>query len=310
MVLVQIALVELHHIVAVQGGVLIIGGFRLIFDGLDVAGRALFIGQPFAEAAAAEGGIGAVAVVGAAIFLYQLCHLLGVARLHGCFQGCCALLGFLFGGLGFFFRRLYGLAVLVLLCLGLYGHFVSLILEGIQLRLVLFVILFRIFVRLLIGLSDLLLVLLCQLVFQGDLLVGLLVHIPAIGVLEVVFQGVAILLAVLFQICDGVLYLLLSLLAEAVPFLFRLLHQDGYIGQLLLGAGDADIGQTALFLQICLGVFAHLAGEHPLLHANEEHIGEFQTLCRVDGHQDHLVSALVVAVNVADEGDILQVAFQ
>ena len=100
----------------------------------------------------------------------------------------------------------------------------------------LFVILFRIFVRLLIGLSDLLLVLLCQLVFQGDLLVGLLVHVPAIGVLEVVFQGVAILLAVLFQICDGVLHLLLSLLAEAVPFLFRLLHQDGYIGQLLLGA--------------------------------------------------------------------------
>ena len=89
-------------------------------------------------------------------------------------------------------------------------------------------------------------------------------------------------------------------------------HPGDAVGdiQLLLGAGDADIGQTALFLQICLGVFAHLAGEHPLLHANEEHIGKFQTLCRVDGHQNHLVSALVVAVNVADEGDILQIAFQ
>ena len=80
--------------------------------------------------------------------------------------------------------------------------------------------------------------------------------------------------------------------------------------QALARTGDRHIGQTALFLQICLGVFAHLAGEHPLLHANEEHTGEFQALSGVDGHQDHLIGALVVAVNVADEGDILQVAFQ
>ena len=30
----------------------------------------------------------------------------------------------------------------------------------------------------------------------------------------------------------------------------------------------------------------------------------------MDGHQNHLISALVVAVNIADEGDILQIAFQ
>ena len=89
-------------------------------------------------------------------------------------------------------------------------------------------------------------------------------------------------------------------------------HAGDAVGdvQFLFGAGDADVGKAALFFQVRLGILAHLAGEHPLLHANEEHIGEFQTLCRVDGHQDHLVSALVVAVNVADEGDILQVAFQ
>ena len=114
----------------------------------------------------------------------------------------------------------------------------------------------------------------------------------------------------------GLFYILrLDLAQEAAGFVAlgaAVEHPGDAVGdiQLLLGAGDADIGQTALFLQICLGVFAHLAGEHPLLHANEEHIGEFQTLCRVDGHQDHLVSALVVAVNVADKGDILQIAFQ
>ena len=30
----------------------------------------------------------------------------------------------------------------------------------------------------------------------------------------------------------------------------------------------------------------------------------------MDGHQHHLVGALVVAVDVADEGDVLQIAFQ
>ena len=89
-------------------------------------------------------------------------------------------------------------------------------------------------------------------------------------------------------------------------------HPGDAVGdvQLLFGAGDTDVSQTALFFQICFGVLAHLAGENALLHADEEHIRELQTLGRVDGHQHHLIAALVVAVDITDEGDILQIAFQ
>ena len=89
-------------------------------------------------------------------------------------------------------------------------------------------------------------------------------------------------------------------------------HPRNAVGdvQLLFGAGDANVSQTALFFQICFGVLAHLAGENALLHADKEHVGKLQTLGRVDGHQHHLIAAFVVAVDITDEGDILQIAFQ
>ena len=89
-------------------------------------------------------------------------------------------------------------------------------------------------------------------------------------------------------------------------------HPGDAVGdvQLLFGAGDANVSQTALLFQICFGILAHLTGENALLHADEEHIGELQTLGRVDGHQHHLIAALVITVDIADEGDILQIALQ
>ena len=80
--------------------------------------------------------------------------------------------------------------------------------------------------------------------------------------------------------------------------------------QLLLGPGDAHIGQAALLLQVLLRIKAHRPGEDVLLHPHQEHIGELQPLGRVDGHHDHLVGVGVVAVDVADEGDLLEIAFQ
>ena len=80
--------------------------------------------------------------------------------------------------------------------------------------------------------------------------------------------------------------------------------------KLLLGAGDADVGKAALLFQISFGILAHLAGEDTLLHANEEDVGELQAFGGVDGHQHHLIGALVVAVDIADESDIFQIAFQ
>ena len=59
--------------------------------------------------------------------------------------------------------------------------------------------------------------------------------------------------------------------------------------QLLHGAGHADIGQAALFLEAA-GLFqAHLVREQALFHADQEHQGELQALGAVQGHQLHAV---------------------
>ena len=89
-------------------------------------------------------------------------------------------------------------------------------------------------------------------------------------------------------------------------------HPGNAVGdvQLLFGAGDAHVGQTAFLLKVRFGILAHFAGEYPLFHSNEEHVREFKAFCRVNGHQHHLICALVVAVDIADEGDVFQIAFQ
>ena len=89
-------------------------------------------------------------------------------------------------------------------------------------------------------------------------------------------------------------------------------HPGNAVGdvQLLFGAGNAHISQTAFLLKVRFGILAHFTGEYTLFHSNEEHVRELKALCGVNGHQHHLICALVVAVDIADEGDIFQIAFQ
>ena len=61
--------------------------------------------------------------------------------------------------------------------------------------------------------------------------------------------------------------------------------------QALLGAGDADIGQTPLFLQAQRFRHRAVAGEQALFQPNQEHQRKLQTLGHVQGHQLHAVLA-------------------
>ena len=80
--------------------------------------------------------------------------------------------------------------------------------------------------------------------------------------------------------------------------------------QLLLCTGDAHVAQAALLLQLLVREAAHIAGEDAFLHAHDEHIVVFQTLCGVHGHHDHHVVFLVVAVQVRNQGHFFQKACQ
>ena len=54
--------------------------------------------------------------------------------------------------------------------------------------------------------------------------------------------------------------------------------------QLLHGARHANVGQTTLFFQAAAFIKGHLAREHPLLDADDEHLRELQPFRRVQGH--------------------------
>ena len=76
--------------------------------------------------------------------------------------------------------------------------------------------------------------------------------------------------------------------------------------ELLFGAGDADVGEPPLLLNL-VGVVDRLhAGEDALLRAAEKDVVKLQTLCRVHGHHDDPVGIFVVVVEVGVEGDLLQ----
>ncbi len=66
--------------------------------------------------------------------------------------------------------------------------------------------------------------------------------------------------------------------------------------QALLGAGDADVAEAALLLE--LGGFGErpLVGEHALLQPGEEHDGELEPLGGVQGHQHDTGVGGIVAV--------------
>ena len=76
--------------------------------------------------------------------------------------------------------------------------------------------------------------------------------------------------------------------------------------QLLLGAGNCHVAQTAFFLHI-LGVFhCAEAGEQAVLHAGEKHDRELKSLCRVHGHHDNGILVLARLVGVRVKRHVLQ----
>ena len=77
--------------------------------------------------------------------------------------------------------------------------------------------------------------------------------------------------------------------------------------QLLLCARDCHIAEPPLLLHLLRLANDALAGEDALLHAHDEHSGEFQPLGGVHRHQHHAVRVPVVIVQIGVERDVRQV---
>ena len=76
---------------------------------------------------------------------------------------------------------------------------------------------------------------------------------------------------------------------------------------MFLGTRDGHVEQSALLLQLAHGVGTHRRREDILLQAHDEDRRELQALCRVDGHQHHLVVLVaVVAVEIGQQRHLLQ----
>ena len=75
--------------------------------------------------------------------------------------------------------------------------------------------------------------------------------------------------------------------------------------QTALRASDADVGQPSLFFQF--GGLGQRAGvrEHALFHAQQEDVGELESLGRVQRHQHHAV-VVVEVVGVGHQRDLLE----
>ena len=76
--------------------------------------------------------------------------------------------------------------------------------------------------------------------------------------------------------------------------------------QLFLCTGDANVCQSALFFKLLGIVHGADRGEDAVLHANDEHYGELQSLCGVHGHKANCVIICGKLVDIGVEGDLLQ----
>ena len=76
---------------------------------------------------------------------------------------------------------------------------------------------------------------------------------------------------------------------------------------MLLCPSDGHIEQPALFFEFAHRVGTHRRREDVLFEAHNKHRGEFQALCRVDGHQRHLIVRVsLIAVKVCQQRHLLQ----
>ncbi len=75
--------------------------------------------------------------------------------------------------------------------------------------------------------------------------------------------------------------------------------------QLLLGAGDADVREAPLLLELDRFGERPAVREDAFFHADEEHGGELETLGRVERHQ-HDAVVVVEVVGVGDQCHLLE----
>ena len=82
--------------------------------------------------------------------------------------------------------------------------------------------------------------------------------------------------------------------------------------KLLLRTCNAHIAKSAFLLNFLFAAIHHRteAGENSLLHTDDENIGEFQTLRAVQCHEGNGFLSLLIAVNIRNESNLLQKAFQ
>ena len=79
-----------------------------------------------------------------------------------------------------------------------------------------------------------------------------------------------------------------------------------------LCTGDANVAKAAFFLNFLFPAVhdSAVAGENAFFHADDEYIGEFQSLRAVQRHQGDCLLAFLVAVNICNECDFFQKARQ
>ena len=80
--------------------------------------------------------------------------------------------------------------------------------------------------------------------------------------------------------------------------------------KLFFRTGNTHIAKPALFLQIFIGIPAHLAGEYSFFQTDDEHIIKLQPLGRMHGHQNDNICAFIITVDITDERHFLQKARQ
>lgn len=80
--------------------------------------------------------------------------------------------------------------------------------------------------------------------------------------------------------------------------------------QPLLCARYRDVAKSALFLHLVGFADGLYAGENALLAADDKDVREFQSLCRMHGHHNDAVGAVIVVVHICIQGNVGKVAFE
>ncbi|MNE13962.1 hypothetical protein D3C80_1068180 [compost metagenome] len=81
--------------------------------------------------------------------------------------------------------------------------------------------------------------------------------------------------------------------------------------QACLCTGYYNIEETALFFQIFTGIETHRRREEIFFQAHSEGTREFQSFCRVNGHEFyHILVFVIFFIRIGKQSDVLQVSPQ